>query len=177
MPIPIPRELTPHTPKPSPEPLLPELKRGAHSSQPYVMRGFYLLISPSLRYLKEQPWGWGWQDWKLCVNCEKGCEWANYLCFSLQTHFTPLGSGSDAAGILVSILAIRDLSLSGLEASASCFLNMMTTEPPHPTPPWLLPTSSTVWPGVMHPPSICLMGNGSELQGDSSLEEKVLILL
>ena len=61
-----------------------------------------------------------------------------------NSRFTPLGSGSDAACILVSILAIRDLSLSGLEASTSCFLNMMATEPPHPTPPWLLPTSPSV---------------------------------
>ena len=58
----IPPELTPHIPLPSPEPLLPELRRGAHGSQPYVAWCFYLLISPSLRYLKEEPWGWGWRD-------------------------------------------------------------------------------------------------------------------
>ena len=177
MPIPIPPELTPHTRQPSPEPLLPELRRGAHGSQTYVTWGFYLLISPSLRYLKRRAMGVGVAGLKtLCELWER--LWISKLSLLLppNSRFTPLGSGSDAACILVSILAIRDLSLSGLEASTSCFLNMMATEPPHPTPPWLLPTSPTVWPGVMHPANTCLMENGSELQGDSSLGEKVLIL-
>lgn len=78
--------------------------------------------------------------------------------------------------ILVSILGIRNLSPSELEAIACHFVNM-TTVPSSLSPSPTSSPSPKMQPEAMHPTSKCKIGSGSAVQGDPSFGEKVLVLL